>query len=62
MKYKITLFMSKFMRVGEEYQTVDVSGEFVLDWDGVQNLLGYMIEGSKGKALKFEIQAIMEEK
>ena len=60
MKYKVTLFVSKFMKVGEEYMTVDVPTEFVMDWDAIMNLIGCLVDGSD-KPMKFEIKKIEEE-
>lgn len=60
MKYKVTLFVSKFMKVGEEYMTVDVPTEFVMDWDAIMNLIECLVDGSD-KPMKFEIKKIEEE-
>lgn len=61
MKYKIKLFMSQYVKVGEEYQMVDVSREFTFNsWDDVQNFVGYLVEGANG-AVKFEVQTTGEE-
>ena len=61
MKYKVTLFMNKYMKVGEEWQEVDAKRTFTFNnWDDVQNLIGYLVEGASG-AVKFEIEASKEE-
>ena len=61
MKYKVTLFMSKYVKVGDDYQMVDISREFTFsNWDDVQNLIGYLVEGASG-AVTFEIEASKEE-
>jgi hypothetical protein len=60
MKYKIKLFMSQYVKVGDEYQVVDTSRTFKFkEWDDVQNFIGYMVEGADG-AVKFEIEQIEE--
>lgn len=60
MKYTITLFMSRYLKVGEEWQDVDVKRAFTFNsWDDVQNFIGYLVEGASG-AVKFEIQTIEE--
>lgn len=60
MKYKIKLFMSQYVKVGDEYQVVDTSRTFKFkEWDDVQNFIGYMVEGADG-AVKFEIEEIEE--
>ena len=62
MKYKLTLYVSKFMRLGEDnYQTVEVP--MVLqydDYDDVENVLRYMVTGFDGP-VKNEIQEIKED-
>ena len=61
MKYKVMLFMSKYVKVGDDYQMVDISREFIFSkWDDVQNLIGYLVEGASG-AVKLEIEAVREE-
>lgn len=58
MKYTITLFMSRYMQVGEEWQSVDVSRSFAFNnWDDVQNFIGYLVEGASG-SVKFEVEAV----
>lgn len=58
MKYTITLFMSRYMQVGEEWQSVDVSRSFTFNnWDDVQNFIGYLVEGASG-SVKFEVEAV----
>lgn len=61
MKYEVTLFMNKYVKVGEEWQDVDVKRTFTFNsWDDVQNFIGYLVEGAKG-AVKFEIAEEIEE-
>lgn len=60
MKYKVKLFMSQYVKVGDEYQVVDTSRTFKFkEWNDVQNFIGYMVEGADG-AVKFEIEQIEE--
>ena len=60
MKYKVKLFMSQYVKVGDEYQVVDTSRTFKFkEWDDVQNFIGYMVEGADG-AVTFEIEEIEE--
>ena len=60
MKYKVMLFMSKYVKVGDDYQMVDISREFIFSkWDDVQNFVSYLVEGASG-AVKFGIQTIEE--
>ena len=57
MKYTVTLLMSRYLKVGEEWQDVDVKRTFTFNsWDDVQNLIGYLVEGASG-AVKLEIEA-----
>lgn len=61
MKYDITLLMSRYMKVGEVYDTIDTSRTFTFDdWDDVQNLIAYLVHGATG-SVKFEVEAIKEE-
>lgn len=61
MKYTVTLMMSRYLKVGEEWQDVDVKRAFTLtSWDDAQNLIGYLVEGASG-SVKFEIEAVREE-
>ncbi len=58
MKYTVTLFMSRYLQVGEEWQNVDVKRSFTFNgWDDVQNFIGYLVEGASG-SVKFEVEAV----
>lgn len=60
MKYTVTLIMTKYLKVGEEWQDVDVKRTFTFARrENVQNFIGYMVEGANG-AVKFEIEKIEE--
>lgn len=57
MKYKLTLYVSKFMKVGDDYQTVEVPDEFEFeDWETAVAFLGCIAT----KKRKFEIEPIKE--
>ena len=57
MKYTVTLFMSRYMQVDEEWQNVDIKRAFIFNsWDDVQNFIGYLVEGACG-SVKFELEA-----
>ena len=61
MKYTVTLFMSRYMQVNGEWQTVDVKRAFVFsNWDDVQNFIGYLVEGANG-SVKFEVEEVKQE-
>lgn len=61
MKYEIKVYMSQYLKVGDEWQTVDVSRKFSFkSWDDVQNFIGYLVEGADGW-VKFEVREITEE-
>lgn len=61
MKYTVTLFMNRYMQVGEKWENVEAKRPYVFsNWDDVQNLIGYLVEGASG-AVKFEIEAVREE-
>lgn len=61
MRYKLTLYMSKFMKVGDDYQTVEVPKELTFDdKEDAHNVIDYMVDGSDSP-VKFEIKKINEE-
>lgn len=61
MKYKVTLYMSQYMKVGDDYKTVNSTRTFTYnDYDDAQNLIGYLVHGANGP-VKFEIEEIEEE-
>lgn len=61
MKYTVTLIMTRYLKVGEEWQDVDVKRTFTFtSWDVVRELIRYLVEGASG-AVKFEIEASKEE-
>lgn len=61
MKYTVTLMMTRYLKVGEEWQDVDVKRTFTFtNWNDVQNFIGYLVEGASG-AVKFEIESGKEE-
>lgn len=54
--YKVTQYVNKFMKVGDDYQTVEVPNELVFDWDGLITFIGCLAEGSKGPhTIKFQV-------
>ena len=58
--YKVTQYVSKFMKVGDDYQTVEVPNELVFDWDGLVAFIGCLAEGGKGPH-KIEFKTIEKE-
>ena len=55
MRYKLTLATSQYVKVADEYRTVNAERDFEFtDWDDVQNLIGYLVQGASG-SVKFEI-------
>lgn len=55
MRFEVTQFISDFVRVDEQYKTVEVKNKFVANnYDDLQNLLMTLIDFGDGK-LKFEI-------
>ena len=61
MKYAVKVYMSQYLKVGDEWQTVDVSRAFSFkSWNDVQNFIGYLVEGADGW-VKFEVREITEE-
>lgn len=60
MKYKLTVYLHDYVKVGDNYERIETKSYYTLDADGVQNLIGYMVEGSNGET-KFSIRKIEEE-
>lgn len=55
MKFYVTQFLSDFVRVDDQYKTVEVKNKFVVNnYDDLTNLLLTLIDFGDGK-LKFEI-------
>ena len=56
-KWTLTLIYSKYVKVGEEYQTVETEEELELhDFDDVANMIGYRTEGAPGTTRKFALK------
>ena len=61
-KWTLTLIYSKYVKVGEEYQTVETEEALELhDFDDVANMLGYRAEGAPGVTRKFALKYEKEE-
>ena len=61
MAYAVKVYMSQYLKVGDEWQTIEVSRAFSFkNWDDVQNFIGYLVEGADGW-VKFEVREITEE-
>ena len=55
MRFEVTQFISDFVRVDEQYKTVEVKNKFVVNnYDNLQSLLLTLIDFGDGK-LKFEV-------
>lgn len=56
MRFEVTQFISDFVRVDEQYKTVEVKNKFVVNnYDNLQSLLLTLIDFGEGK-LKFEVE------
>lgn len=56
MRFKITQYITDYVKVGDEYKTVEVRNKFVVDtWDDLQNLFLTLIDFTDGK-IKFEVE------
>lgn len=56
MKFKVTEFIKKYMKVGDEYQYVEVEKHYTVDnWDDLQNLLMTLIDYSD-VSIRFEVK------
>lgn len=58
--YKLIITTRKFMKVGEEYDYVEITNEFEFDWETLTAFLGCFVDSSITKDIKFEIKKIEE--
>ena len=56
MKFKVTEFIKKYMKVGDDCQYVEVEKHYTVDsWDDLQNLLMTLIDYSD-VSIRFEVK------
>lgn len=56
MSFKVTQYITDYIKVGEEYRTVEVRNKFIADArDDLQNLLMTLIDFTDSK-IKFEVE------
>ena len=56
MKFKVTEFIKKYMKVGDDYQYVEVEKYYTVNnWDDLQNLLMTLIDYSD-VSIRFEVK------
>ena len=56
MKFIVTEFIKKYMKVGDDYQYVEVEKNYTVNnWDDLQNMLMSLIDFSDG-SIKFEVR------
>ena len=56
MKFKVTEFIKKYMKVGDEYQYVEVEKKYIANtWDDLTNLLMTLIDYSD-VSIRFEVK------
>ena len=61
MKFKVTEYISKYMRVEDEWKNIEVEKYYYPNtWDDLQNLLGTLIDYADD-SIKFEVKKIEEE-
>lgn len=61
MKYRLTVTTRKFMKVGENYDYVEVKDDFEFDWETLVAFLGCIVDSSITNEHKFEIKKLAEE-
>lgn len=63
MRHELTLKVPYYTEDSEgHYKRKDATVRFTLpSWDDINNLLGYMVEGSEGRTLDFSVKTIKEE-
>jgi hypothetical protein len=56
MKFTVTEFIKKYMKIGDDYQYVEVEKKYsVNNWDDLQNLLMTLIDYSD-VSIRFEVK------
>lgn len=56
MKFTVIEFIKKYMKVGDDYQYVEVEKKYAVNnWDDLQNMLMSLIDFSDGP-IKFEVR------
>jgi hypothetical protein len=56
MKFTVTEFIKKYMKIGDDYQYVEVEKKYsVNNWDDLQTMLMSLINFSDGQ-IKFEVR------
>lgn len=56
MRFKVTQYITDYIKVGDEYRTVEVRNKLIADtWDNLQNLLMTLIDFTDSK-IKFEVE------
>ena len=56
MKFTVTEFIKKYMKIGDDYQYVEVEKKYsVNNWDDLQNMLMSLIDFSDGP-IKLEVR------
>lgn len=61
MKYKVTMTISDYVKIGDEYKTVKAEQKLTFaNYDDLQNWQGYTLEALDGKALTITIKAEKE--
>ena len=56
-KWTLTLVLSKYTKVGDEYKMVELEEELEFDdFDDVMNCIAYRVEGAPGTTKKFELR------
>lgn len=56
MKFTVIEFIKKYMKIGDDYQYVEVEKKYAVNnWDDLQNMLMSLIDFSDGP-IKFEVR------
>ena len=56
MKFTVIEFIKKYMKIGDDYQYVEVEKKYsVKNWDDLQNIIMTLIDFSDG-TIKFEVR------
>ena len=56
MRFKVTQYITDYVKVGDEYRYVEVKNKFAVDtWDDLQSLILTLIDFTDSK-IKFEVE------
>lgn len=62
MKFRVKLFISDYIKVGEDYQRIEVESRHLChSWDDLNNFVDSLVESSEKDTIKLEIKRLEPE-